>query len=112
MRWPRLVLGFAQSMPVEATVDADGIDEDGAPIVGAEWSGSCNWQDRTVEAFDKDMAETKVTATLYVDGDPFPGLAVIAGGTVSAMGGERQIVQGMKARNPDGTVNYTRLDLR
>lgn len=112
MRWPRLVMGFTQSTPVTVTVDVDGIDEDGAPIVGSSWSGACNWQDRTREVYSRDLAETEVNATVYIDGDPFPGLSVIAGGTVSAFNDEREIVQGMKARNPDGTVNYTRLDLR
>lgn len=112
MRFPRLVKAFTQSIPITAVVDADGIDEDGAPIVGATWEGSCNWQDRSVETFDHTKVETKVVATLYIDGDPFSGLAIISGGNVTAFGETREIVQGMKARNPDGTVNYTRIDLK
>ena len=112
MRWPRLVAGFAQSMPVEVSIDLDGIDEDGAPIEGLRWEGPCNWQDRTAESFGREKADTEIRASLYFDGDPFEGLNVIAGGTVRCMGEERTIVQGTKARNPDATVNYTRLDLR
>lgn len=112
MRFPRLVQSFTQSTLIDAKVDADGIDEDGAPIEGASWSGKCNWQDSTLETFDKNNSETKVNATLYIDGDPFPELVIISGGEVTAFGETRSIVQGMKARNPDATVNYTRLDLR
>lgn len=111
MRWPKLVAAFTQSMPVSAVVDLDGIDEDGAPIEGARWEGRCNWQDRTMEAFAKDKAETRVVASLYIDGDPFPTVPVIAGGTVVFLGDERTIAAGTKSRNPDGTVNFTRLDL-
>lgn len=96
---------------VAARVDADGIDEDGEPVAGATWSGMCNWQDATIEKYGRDRAETKVAASLYIDGDAFPSLAVVAGGTVDAMGATMEIVRGTKARNPDGTVNYTRLEL-
>ena len=102
---------FTQSTPVEATVDADGIDEDGEPVVGARWSGMCNWQDSTIEKYARDRAETEVKASLYIDGDAFPDLAVIAGGTVDALGAEMTIARGTKGRNPDGTVNFTRLEL-
>ena len=51
------------------------------------------------------------SATLYIDGDALPDVARIAGGTVAALGLEWRIVAGTKARNPDGTVNYTRLEL-
>ena len=112
MRWPKLVLPFTQSMPVEVVIELDGIDEDGAPIEGLRWEGPCNWQDSTEEKFDRAKSETQIRARLYFDGDPFESLSVIAGGTVAVMGEERSIVQGMKARNPDATVNYTRLDLR
>lgn len=112
MRWPRLVVPFTQSTRIEAVVDADGIDEDGAPIQGARWSGLCNWQDQTAEVYSKEKASTEVMASLYIDGDPFPRLAIIAGGTVDAFGSEMTIIRGTKGRNPDGTVNFTRLELK
>lgn len=112
MRWPRLVVPFARSTDAVAQADCDGIDEDGAPIEGARWSGRCNWQDATVERFGRMQAETEVRARLYIDGDAFPSVAIIAGGTVRAFGEERSIVSGRKARNPDGTVNHTVLELK
>lgn len=112
MRWPRLVMPFTQSTAVSVVADADGIDEDGAPVEGARWSGLCNWQDATVERYGKGESETEVTASLYIDGDAFPTLALVSGGTVEAFGEERRIVRATKARNPDGTVNHTRLELR
>lgn len=112
MRWPRLVRAWAQGVPVAVSIDADGIDEDGAPIVGAEWSGSCNWQDVSGRTYTRDTVEVEVGATLYIDGDPFPSVPFITGGTVAVAGEEREILKGSKARNPDGTVNHTRIDLR
>lgn len=112
MRWPRLALPFVHSTQVEATVDADGIDEDGAPVVGATWSGLCNWQDSTATRFSRDRADMEVSATLYVGGDPFPGLWAVGTGTVTVNGEQRRIAKVGKARNPDGSVNFTTIWLR
>lgn len=112
MRWPKLVRGWAQGVPVSVTVDAEGIDEDGAPVEGASWSGECNWQDVAGTVYTRDRVEVEVGARLYIDGDPFPSVPFIEGGTVTVSGEEREIAKGSKARNPDGTVNHVRLDLR
>ena len=112
MRFPSLVVPFARSMAVDVTVDADGIDEDGAPIEGAHWSGKGNYQDKVLEVYDGKRVETDVKAVVYLHQDPFPELSIIAGGSVSVLGETREIKAGSKARNVDGTVNYTRLDLK
>ena len=112
MLFPRLVVPFTQSTSIDLSLEAEGIDEDGAPIQGEEWSGNCNWQDHSKTVWGKDRATTEVLASVYIDGDPFPEMSHIVGGTAWAFGEEREIVSGSKARNPDGTVNYTRLDLR
>ena len=112
MLYPSLVKSFVESTPVSISVDADGIDEDGAPIEGVSWSGSANYQDHVEEKYGTDKAETEVKGVLYMDGDPFSEMSIIAGGTVTVFGEQRDIVLGMKARNLDGTVNYTRLDIR
>ena len=44
-------------------------------------------------------------------GDIAPSLAVISSGYVIVFGQKRQIYRGTKARNPNGTVNYTELEL-
>ena len=111
MRWPSLVKAFAQSTPVTVSVEAEGYDEDGAPVEVATWEGDASWQDTARRVFSTDRGEDAATATLYMSGDVLPDVAHIAGGSVNAFGSERRIVAGTKARNPDGTVNYTRLEL-
>ena len=49
----------------------------------------------------------QITGTALFPGDICPGLAVISGGSVELFGVKRRIEQGTKARNPDGSVNYT-----
>ena len=92
-------------------VEAEGFDEDGAPVEAATWGGNANWQDTARRVFQTDRGEDVAIATLYIDGDALPDVARIAGGTVSALGLGWRIVAGTKARNPDDTVNYTRLEL-
>ena len=53
----------------------------------------------------------EITGTAMFDGDIAPDMAVISGGTVEVFGEKRRIERGMKARNPDGSVNYTRLEV-
>ena len=112
MKWPFLVLPWTQSTGVSAVIDAEGIDEDGAPVVAAEWSGKCNWQDTSSRRYTTDKLSVDVAATLYIHGDPLSGVSHITGGTVTVDGDVREIIRGFKARNPDGTVNYTRIDLK
>lgn len=111
MKWPRLVAPFAASTQVSCCVDAEGIDEDGAPVAGARWSGPANWQDASARTYHAADEATDVAAVVYIDGDAFPDVAFLTGGKVEAFGGSLRIAKGSKARNPDGTVNYTRLDL-
>jgi len=112
MIYPKLVRSFTESTAVSVVVNAEGIDEDGAPVEAAAYSGNCNYQDVAKRVVTSDKVEVELTGVAYFDGDIMPHLAVISGGTVKVNGEERKIVQGMKARNPDSTVNYTRLDLK
>lgn len=112
MRWPSLVMGFAQGTPAEVVVEADGVDEDGAPVAAATWEGECSWQDASRRVIGPDRAEVEATGSVYISGDPLPRLARISGGRVLAHGASWEVVAGSKARNPDGTVNYVRLDVR
>jgi len=112
MRYPKLVRKFALSTPISVTVTLEGIDEDGSPVEGLSYSGLCNYQDNARRVVTNDKVETDLTGTAYFDGDIAPTLAVISGGTMTIFGEERTIVMGNKARNPDGTVNFTRIDIR
>ena len=76
-----------------------------------EYEGRCNYQDgaRTVLTSDKKLVE--ITGTALFPGDIFPEISVISGGTATVLGIKRRIQQGKKARNPDGSVNFTEVML-
>lgn len=72
----------------------------------------CNYQDAATVRYTADKQVMEITGTIYIDGDILPGTAVISSGYVTIFGEKMQIVKGSKARNLDGTVNYTRLDVK
>lgn len=111
MKWPKLVPPGRCRTLVHVTLFHEGVDADGAPAAALDADLRCNWQDSAKTVRTSETATQRLTASLYFDGDIAPALAAISGGTVTAFGMERTIVRGVKARNPDGTVNYTQLDV-
>lgn len=71
----------------------------------------CNFQDRSKTILTAEKKLVQVTGTAMFPGDIAPEMPSLSGGTVTVFGEERRIEQGMKARNPDGTVNYCILEV-
>ncbi len=111
MKYPCLVLKPICTTQINLTLYREGLGDDGEPLTAIEYSGFCNYQDSAKTIFTVEKKLVQITAQAYFIGDIAPELAVISGGEAVIFGEKRRILQGMKARNPDGTVNYTRLDL-
>lgn len=111
MKYPSLILPAFCQTPIHVSIEQEGISEDGEPLTAFEDDLFCNYQDtaKTVLTDQKKLAQ--IIGRAYFAGEIAPDVAVISGGTVTVFGVKRKIAQGMKARNPDGTVNYTCLDL-
>ena len=71
----------------------------------------CNFQDRAKTILTAEKKLVQITGTALFPGDIAPDFPTLSGGTVTIFGEERRIEQGMKARNPDGTVNYCQLEV-
>lgn len=112
MVFPSLVDKRFCKTPVTVTFYQEGNDEDGEPLEAFIFEGVCNYQDSAKTVLTADKRLIQLSAQAYFIGDIAPALPVISGGEVTVSGKVRRIAQGMKARNPDGTVNYTRLDLK
>jgi hypothetical protein len=93
------------------SIDQEGISEDGEPLKAFEADLLCNYQDNAKTVLTAEKKLVQLSGTAMFPGDIAPDLPTLSGGTVIIYGVERRIFQGMKARNPDGTVNYTRLDV-
>ncbi len=111
MKYPSLVNKRFCKTPIKVTLFQEGNNEDGEPVPAVVLEGLCNYQDKAKTVLTADKRLIELTAQAYFIGDIAPGQAVLSEGEAVIFGEHRRIVQGMKARNADGTVNYTRLDL-
>lgn len=110
--WPHLVLPQFCTTDIKVVVDSEELNENGTSKALVDWKGKCNYQDKAKRVWTKDKTFVEINGTCLIPGDIAPGLAMITSGIVTIFGVEHEIFQGIKARNPDGTVNYTQLDIR
>lgn len=129
MKFPSLVKKQFCKTPVEVTIYDEGITEDGAPVVAFRcgeiypsdtllpntnlFAGNahCNMKSKAKTVYSKEQKIVQVSAVLLFSGDLAPDCPNLSSGYVVLDGEKRTIVQGVKHRNPDGTVNYTELDV-
>lgn len=109
MKYPKLVR--IAKTPVHIVIEAEHQNEFGEREILLEGDFKCNYQDAAKLNLKPQKQSSQVTGALYIDGDILPGVAVISAGYVEIFGERRQIEIGCKARNLDGSVNYTRLDV-
>lgn len=111
MKYPPLVPDLMCKTPCRVVIFSEEISEDGAPVVVADFAAGCNWQAKAKTVLTKEQKQVTITGTAYFNGDIAPDTAVISGGKLTVHGVQRDILQGTKAYNPDGTVNYTLLEV-
>lgn len=107
--WPVLVPPWVCNTPCKVSLTA-GEGEDCAPIVAATLELKCNWQDSPRQVLDAERRLTQLSGTALFTGDIAPDVDVLAG-SVEIYGNAYAIHKGSKCRNPDGSVNYTKLEL-
>lgn len=111
MRWPQLVPRQLCKTEATVTLYREGLDEDGAPLEAFSITSLCNWQDSAKTVRTDQEHFVQLSGVALFSGDLCPELAVISAGTVTVHGVKRDILRGSKCRNPDGTVNYTRVEV-
>lgn len=129
MKFPSLVRKQFCKQPVWLTIYSDGLNEDGAPIeihINRKIYPSenifpsdilhgdpiyCNFQEEVKTVFTSDRKKVQANGVVLIPHDIMPNTATISGGYVTINGVKRDIVKCIKARNPDGTVNFVELDV-
>lgn len=111
MKYPSLVPNRWCKTPIHIVVNQEGISEDGEPLKALEIDTMCNYQDKAKKVLTEQQQLIEIEGTALINGDIAPQLPSISNGTVVVNGVERRIYRGTKARNPDNTVNYTKLEL-
>lgn len=107
MKYPCLVPKRLCKTDISLVFEREDLTEYGEPLSEFQYTGKCNYQDKAKTILTAEKKLVQITGTALFPGDIRPDLPVISGGTAVVFGVERRILQGMKARNPDGTVNYT-----
>ena len=107
MRYPALVPDAVCKTPIRLVIEQEGLDEDGAPIEALTYEGRCNWQDGGRVELTGEQKYVRITGRAYFNGDICPELPNLTGGYGVIFGERRAIAEGVKSRNPDGTVNFT-----
>lgn len=111
MTWPCLILPQWCKTDICVEFDREGLNEHGEPLEPVEYAGKCNYQDKAKTVLTAERKLAEISGTAMFPGDICPGLPVISGGSAVVHGAKRRILQGRKARNPDGSVNYTEVTL-
>lgn len=111
MKYPCLVPKRLCKVPIRVHLESEELTNKGAPEWVLELDLMCNFQDRAKTILTVEKKLVQITGTALFPGDIAPGFPTLSGGTVIVFGEERRIEQGMKARNPDGTVNFCQLEV-
>lgn len=111
MKYPDLVPKRLCKTPVHVHLESEEITNHGEPEKVLDMDLMCNFQDRAKTILTTEKKLVQITGVAMFCGDIAPDFPTLSGGTVTVFGQERRIEQGMKARNPDGSVNYCKLEV-
>ncbi len=111
MKYPCLVPKRLCKVDILVHLESEDTDGYGQPEKVLDLELKCNFQDsaKTILTAEKKLVE--ITGTAMFPGDIAPDWPTLSGGTATVFGEERRIERGMKARNPDGTVNFSQLEV-
>lgn len=112
MKYPKLVPDAVCRTPIRIVIQQEGLDEDGAPIAAFDSQLRCNWQDSGKVELTTQQEYVRITGKALFNGDICPSVPNITKGYAVINGERRYIAEGRKARNPDGTVNYTEVKFK
>lgn len=109
MKWPELVPDRVCTTPITVSL-THGINQDGSPKEVTLFSGNCNYAEKQKEVLDAERRLVTLSATALFNGDIAPSAKTLLG-FATVFGVRRVVFSAARERNPDGTVNFTRLEL-
>ncbi|MGN0299227.1 MAG: hypothetical protein ACI4C1_08630 [Lachnospiraceae bacterium] len=111
MKYPCLVPKRLCKTEIHIILEQEDVDEDGAPIMALESDFLCNYQDSAKRLYQDNKQYVQLSGIALLPGDIAPKMSALPSGWATVYGEKRRIYQAQKCRNPDGSVNYTRLEL-
>lgn len=110
MKFPSLVPDRVCNTPVTVYCE-EGLNRDGSPKRTVVFEGKCFYSEKTKQKITAEKQLITLSGEVLFNGDIAPDTDVIAGEVRLLSGVKRRIYASEKAKNPDDTVNYTRLEL-
>ena len=111
MIYPSLVRKKDCKTDIHVILYGENTTEDGAPEIVLDKDLKCNYQDSAKRVLTTEKVIIQINGVALFYEDFAPDIPVISSGKVTIFGETREIYQGTKARNPDGTVNYIKLEI-
>lgn len=111
MKYPCLVPKRLCKTDICVHLESEEINNLGEPERTLTLYLKCNYQDTAKTVLTAEKKLIQVSGTALFPGDIAPDWPTLSGGIVTIFGQNRRIVQGIKARNPDGTVNFCGLEV-
>ncbi len=109
MKWPSLVAPWACKTQVTVYLESE-IGEDGAPVEREPIQTLCSFSEQQRQILTADRQLVTLNGTLLFPGDLAPDCPKLAG-TVEVCGNRWNIHKASRCRNPDGSVNFTKLEV-
>ena len=112
MKWPQLVPPQACCTPITVRLQT-GLNLDGSPKRETIYEGKCNYSERSRQVVNAERQLVQLNACALIPGDIAPSRDISGEAVIHGTGAEtvRVIYSASRARNPDGTVNFTQLEL-
>ena len=107
MKYPCLVPSRLCKTDITVKLSKEGLNDYGEPLEPVRYEGKCNYQDKARTILTSEKKLVQITGSVLMPGDICPDIPVISGGEAIVFGAKRRVLEGRKARNPDGSVNYT-----
>lgn len=111
MNYPCLIPKQLCQTEISMEIDQEGLNDYGEPLETVSYKGRCNYQDKAKTIYTDQKKQVLITGKALIPGDICPELSTISGGHAIVFGEKRRIAQGTKARNPNGSVNFTEVYL-
>lgn len=94
-----------------AKLNLDGLNEQGAPAAALTWEGKVIFSEKSRTTVTADNRIIRLEGQIIARGDIAPSLEVISDGEVSVGGRTYTVYRSERARNPDGSIHHTVLEL-
>ena len=111
MKYPCLVPQRLCKTPIQVHLESETITNLGKPERTLDLELICNYQDQGKTILTAEKKLIQISGSALFPGDIAPDMPSLSCGSVTVFGQTRRIAQGMKARNPDGSVNFCRLEV-